>query len=244
MRTLRAVFNYISEKLPHLLESYPFANRSNDRTRYKIKTGSGSKGEALTEDQLRIFHSSDVIPGTPMWRAKQLWFFSFFCQGMNMNDIARLRYRHIHPESIRYVRTKTKETESKEEVIEVPLTDEIRRIIVELGNPSKDPKSFVFNLLVPGLSPMEERKVINQRIKVLNKWLKKICIENDLPIITSYWARHTYASLLKFSGVPIEMIRELLGHADIKTTENYLKRFDLDQKRKINENVYSVMKVG
>jgi integrase/recombinase XerD len=241
MRTLRAVFNYVSGKMPHLKEGYPFAHRNNDRTKYKIKTGSGSKGEALTADQLRIFINSDVITGSSAWKAKQLWLFSLYCQGMNMNDIARLKYKHILSESIRYVRSKTKETENKEEVIEIPLNNEIRTIIVQLGNPEKNENNYVFDLLTQALNPVNERKTINQRIKVTNKWLKKICQENNLPPITTYWARHTYASLLKFSGVSVEMIRELLGHADIKTTENYLKRFDLEKKREVNEKIHAIM---
>jgi len=244
MRTLRAVFNYVSGKLPHLIEVYPFAHRNNDRTKYKIRTGSGSKGEALTAEQLKIFLNTEVIQNSSMWKAKQLWIFSLYCQGMNMNDIARLKYKYIHSDSIRYVRSKTKNTESKEEVMEIPLNDEIRKIIVELGNPDKSENNYVFDLLDLNLTPIDERKAINQRIKVINKWLKKICQENNLPTITTYWARHSYASLLKFSGVSVEMIRELLGHADIKTTENYLKRFDLEKKREVNERIHSMMKIA
>ncbi len=241
MRSLRVVFNYITSKQPYLKELYPFAHRNNDRTKYKIKTGSGSKGEALSGEQLRKFIGADVIPSSPEWKAKQLWLFSFYCQGMNLNDMARLKYSDIRLDSIRYVRNKTKNTEGKEEIIEIPLNDTIRKIIVEIGNAEKKVDNFVFELIEPGLSPMVERKVINQRIKIINKWLKVLCRENDLPLITTYWARHTYASLLKSNGVSVEMIRELLGHSDIKTTENYLKRFDLEKKREVNEMINSIM---
>ncbi len=72
--------------------------------------------------------------------------------------------------------------------------------------------------------------------------MQTLCKNNglDLPI-TTYWARHSYANLLKQSGESIEMIRELLGHGDIKTTENYLKRFDADQKRKVNDRIQSLL---
>ena len=94
------------------------------------------------------------------------------------------------------------------------------------------------------ISPIlfEVCSLVNQKIKIVNKWLKKICTANDLPLITTYWARHSYASLLKQSGQSVELIREMLGHSDIKTTESYLKRFDLSKKREANESIQTLMK--
>lgn len=242
MRALRAVFNYTIGKLPHLREHYPFTTHQSDRTKYKIKSGSGSKGDALNIEQLQKFQSIEVIPSSPEWRAKLLWMFSFYCNGMNFNDIARLTYSNIKKDSICYIRQKTKETEGNEEVIEIPLSDSIREIIIDLGSSDKRATNFVFDILEKDLSPIEERKTVNQKIKIVNKWLKRICAANDLPQITTYWARHSYASLLKQSGQSVELIRELLGHSDIKTTESYLKRFDLAKKREANETIQSLMK--
>ena len=242
MRALRAVYNFTTGKLPHLKEHYPFTTHTSDRTKYRIKSGSGSKGDALTVEQLQKFLSVDLIASSPEWRAKNIWLFSFYCNGMNFNDIARLQYSDIKKTSIEYVRQKTKETEGNEEVIEIPLNDAIREIIIELGNPDKRPTNFVFDILTKGLSQMEQRKVINQKLKIVNKWLKRLCTSNQLPAITTYWARHSYASLLKHAGESVELIRELLGHSDIKTTESYLKRFDLEKKRQANERVQTLMK--
>lgn len=118
--------------------------------------------------------------------------FRFTCNGMNFNDVARLQYSDIKTDSINYVRQKTKEAEENEEVIEIPLNDTVKEILVELGNPDKRPGSFIFDILVKGLSHIDQRKVINQKLKVVNKWLKKLCMANDLAPITTYWARHSY----------------------------------------------------
>jgi integrase len=242
MRALRAVYNSIIGKLPELREHYPFSTLQSDRTKYKIKSGSGSKGDALNIEQLQIFLNIAVITSSPEWRAKLLWLFSFYCNGMNFSDIARLTYSDVKKDSIKFIRQKTKETESNEEAIEIPLNDAIREIIIELGNPDKRASNYIFDILEKGLSPMEERKVINHKIKIVNKWLKRICEANELPPITTYWARHSYASLLKSSGHSVELIREMLGHSDIKTTESYLKRFDLDKKRAANDSIQVLMK--
>lgn len=62
-----------------------------------------------------------------------------------------------------------------------------------------------------------------------NKALKELAdlagIEEE---ITGYTARHTFATMAKYKGVPVAAISEALGHADIKTTQVYLSQFDQD----------------
>ena len=47
--------------------------------------------------------------------------------------------------------------------------------------------------------------------------------------ITTYVARHSFASVLKKSGVNIALISEALGHSDLATTQIYLDSFDNKQ---------------
>ncbi len=241
MRALRAVYNYVAGMLPFLKEHYPFTVHQSDRSKYRIKSGSGSKGDALTIKQLQELLSTKTMPSSPEWRAKNLWFFSFYCNGMNFNDLARLTYSNISKDSISYVRHKTRNTESNEELIQIPLNDSIREIIITLGNSNKTPDNYVFDFLEPNMTSMGQRNTINQKIKIVNKWLKRLCNANGLPEITTYWARHSYASLLKQSGHSLELIREMLGHSDLRTTESYLKRFDMEKKREANEVITSLI---
>lgn len=242
MRTLRAVYNSMLSYLPALQEHYPFSTKGIKNNRYKIRSGAGKHGDALTIEQLKTFINTEILEGTPEWVAKKFWLFSFFCNGMNMTDIAHLKYSNIHDDCIRYVRRKTKDTEQHEEYIEVPLTETILNIIDELGTLPKLKNRYVFNILQNMNDIMMERKLIKQHTKTTNKYLARICNSNELPKITTYWARHTYASLLKEAGKPVELIREMLGHADIKTTEHYLKRFDLAKKKNANESIINLLK--
>lgn len=262
MRALKVIFNLAADRNPTLLETYPFARKQTDRNRYKIRTGSGHKGESLTIDQLKKFVALKTTPGLPDHEAKQLWLFSFYCQGMNMKDIALLRYRDIQGDTIRYVRAKTKDTEAQEAIMEISLTDPIRKIISELGNPDKSPGSYVFLIIPNGLASAVKRRtekektqeerideIIRQKIKMVNARIKQLCKDSkdadlkDLEV-TTYWARHTFASLLKEAGESVEMIRELLGHSDIRTTESYLKRFDINKRQAVNEKIQSLLKVS
>jgi integrase/recombinase XerD len=244
MRALKVVYNIAANELPALKEFYPFATKQNDKGRYKIRLGSGSKGEALTPAQVKTLSATNTIPGTAEHDAKLLWLFSFYCQGMNFRDIALLKYKDVQWESIKYVRHKTKDTESSEAVMEIPLSDVIKKIIVELGNPDKAPSSYVFPILTKGQDAARQHSVIHQKIKTTNKWLRALCKDNDLPEITTYAARHSYANMLKQAGESIELIREMLGHGDIRTTEAYLKRFDLGRKKAVNDRVAAILKAS
>jgi site-specific recombinase XerD len=54
-------------------------------------------------------------------------------------------------------------------------------------------------------------------------------------IPTTNFARHSFSTVLKRSGVPIEMISEQLGHTSLKTTQIYLGSFENTQKRDITK---------
>jgi integrase/recombinase XerD len=235
MRALKVIYNYVADFHPGLKENYPFAIKQNDKRRYRIGTTSNKKGDALSPALLGKFMQVETIPTSAEHEAKLYWLFSFYCQGMNMRDIANLKYRNIQGEAIRYVRQKTSATTKDGREIEVLLTPEAKQILIEVGNTDKRPNAFVFPILDAGMDLMKQDAVIRQKIKIVNKWLKRICDNNELPVITTYWARRTFASLSKFAGVETSLIRELLGHGDLKTTETYLKRFELDKKKEANE---------
>lgn len=243
MRSLKVAFNRACDDIPELRELNPFAQRQGQSNRYQIRTGSGHKGEALSPGQIKTFIESETIEGTSEWESKMYWLFSFYCQGMNVKDIAYLRNRNIDLQNnvIQYVRRKTRNTELKESLITIPLNEDIVNIINSLGKDGL-PDDFVFPIIDNSMSEERQDAVIRQKIKIINKWLVKLCEANKLPPMTSYWARHSYASLLRKSGVATEMIRELLDHSDLRTTENYLKRFEVDEKRKVNEKAAQLYK--
>ena len=80
----------------------------------------------------------------------------------------------------------------------------------------------------------EKKKVdrIKQATKTINKYLEKM--SNELGFddaVTTMYARHSFATMLKNAGEDISYISEAMGHTNLQTTENYLASFD-DDKRK------------
>ena len=89
--------------------------------------------------------------------------------------------------------------------------------------------------LFPILSPFHktEVQIANRLHKVLakvNKHLKDIGDKLKLRLpLTTYVARHSYATVLKRAGVSTAIISESLGHSSEKITQTYLDSFDNEQ---------------
>lgn len=106
-----------------------------------------------------------------------------------------------------------------------------------MGKKTTRVKSFIFDILHPtDLSDLQIYRDINQAVRTTNKYMKRIAKDLKLERVpTTNFARHSFSTILKPAGVPIEMISEQLGHTSIKTTEIYLRSFESDQKREITK---------
>ena len=93
-RALRVCFNEIIYKNKLLNSSvYPFSRKIGDGG-YRIKTFTNSKSNVLSDNDLRLLLSYDT-KNKRYKRAHDFWVFSFYAKGMNMNDIARLKWKDI-----------------------------------------------------------------------------------------------------------------------------------------------------
>jgi len=171
-----------------------------------------------------------------------MWLFAYFANGMNVKDIAFLKYENIKDGILSFIREKTKHsTKDNIQTIQVFITEDIQRIINKWGKKPQRPKTFIFNILQPkDLSDLQIYRDINQSIKTINKYMKRIAEDLKLERVpTTNFARHSFSTVLKRAGVPIEMISEQLGHTSIKTTQIYLDSFDSGQKREITKHLTS-----
>jgi integrase len=158
-------------------------------------------------------------PGSPRWHARNIFLFSFYNRGMNFADIAKLRISDIEQDRIYYKRSKTGKP------LSVKLIDATREIL-STYTVDKTGDDFVFPILKRDTPELQMKDLYNER-KTFNKYLNKIA--EDLEIegnLTSYVARHSWATIAKDLNVPISVISEGLGHEDIKTTQIYLDEFD------------------
>lgn len=227
-RSLRAIFNMA--KADGVTERYPFG-----KTGFTPPGGMNVK-KALDLDDIKKIIQFETEKKSPMDQARDLWVFSYFCQGMNFSDICSLQRKNLIGDlkTIEFVRGKTRLTrKAAQRKIEVVIVPETKAIIEKWGKLEEDPESFVFPFFEKGFTPEQKRKTVMQLIKTTNKYLGRLSDEMELPVkITTYSARHSFASILKESGAPVEYISEALGHSNQQTTESYLKSFSQAHKLK------------
>jgi integrase len=228
MRSLRAVYNFaISKKVLKKDEDYPFV-----RNKYTIPSSNNVK-KALTLEEVKLIFDCETLTGTFADRSKDFWIFSYLCNGINFKDIALLKWKNIDGDMIRFVRQKTKRsTQGNQKIISCHASDQVQAIIEKWGTKAKKPDDYIFSIIDKDDSPVSQQKKIDLFIQNTNKNLKRICksVGINKPV-TTYYSRHSAATVLKLSGASVEEIQELLGHSSSKITQKYLDSFRDDRKK-------------
>lgn len=226
LRALRTLFNNAIADGVLSKELYPFGKK-----RYEIPTGKNVK-KSLTLNEIAAIYNYEVPGNGYKAMAKDFWVLMYLCNGINVKDLCLLKNSNIQGDVLVFERAKTAKTKRTVEPIRVVLTEDVKAIIKKWGVKSLDPSQFVFPILKKTMTPERQRQVIQQLTKVINKYMRKI--GEDLKInkvLTTYTARHSFATILQRSGVSTEFISEALGHSNIKTTQNYLAGFEDDAKK-------------
>jgi integrase len=218
MRTLKTIIN--TAKLRGVIgDGYdPFNAVSFSKYR-KVKT----RKRALSRLDFKKIESIEIEPCTRKFDSRNYFVFSYYAGGVNFVDLAQLKWSNIENDQLVYTRRKTNE------IIQLPLLGGAQEILDYYkawhdGNPD----AYVFPILDERIHQSEVS--INNRIHKVNNQMNKDLqeIASDLNIqvkVTSYVARHTFATVMKYQGVPVSMIGQALGHENEKTTQIYLDSF-------------------
>jgi integrase len=219
LRSLRTIFNRASIDK----SLYPFGE---GQQKYSIPTGKNTKKALTLEEIGKIFHF-ESIEGSMEEMAKDYWIFIYLCNGLNVKDLCQLKHKNIQGNVLLYERAKTKRSKNNGEKITVSLKSQAKDIISKWGQVSISPETYVFPHLQKGITADRERKIIQQVTKNVNKYMKRIAVKLELnKEVTTYFARHSFATVLRNSGASTEFISEALGHSSMKTTQSYLAGFE------------------
>lgn len=235
MRNIRTIFNQAISKKTISSELYPFG-----KGKYVPPSTKKAKKALSIEVIEKIYNYKSDNPEEA--RAKDMWLFAYFANGLNVKDIAFLKYENIKGSVLSFIRAKTEHsTKDNIKTIEVFISEDVQRIINKWGRKPQRPKSFIFDILHPkDLSDLQIYRDVNQAVRTINKYMKRVAEALKLERVpTTNFARHSFSTVLKRAGVPIEMISEQLGHTSIKTTQIYLDSFESDQKREITKYLIS-----
>lgn len=234
LRALRSIFNEAISAGHVPRDSYPFG-----RKKYQIPSGRNIKKALSLSDIGKIYYYEPETLYENEAKAKDFWLFSYFANGINMKDIALLKYKNIQGGYIIFERAKTlRSTRSNPKLISIYITEDLQKIIERRANIRISPDALVFPIIDPLADAEKQRSQLQQFIKVTNKWMKHIAEKVGIEkIVTTYAARHSFSTVLKRSGASTEFISEALGHTHIKTTESYLDSFENDVKKTFAEKL-------
>ncbi|MDR0661272.1 MAG: site-specific integrase [Prevotellaceae bacterium] len=222
-RTLRAVYNVAIEEKCVKSEHYPFKN-------YKVSklhqaTAKRAIGKA---DILRVieYRSEDFYTQL----ALDLFTFGYFMGGINFVDMAYLKHSNIIDGRLVYIRRKT------HKLIRLPLQPKAVEIIERY---QQIETLFLFPIFSAfHKTEQQQRNRVHKVITKVNERLKAIGKELKIQIdLTTYVARHSYATVLKRSGVSTSIISESLGHSSEKVTQIYLDSFENSQIEEAMKNL-------
>ena len=219
-RTLRATFNKAIEAKIVNRDKNPFNEYK--LSHFNTKT---MKRALSKEDILKIINTDCSSKSKLRQLAHDLFSFSYLCGGISFVDIANLTQRNIVEGRLIYQRQKTHGN------INLLLSDEALKIIQKY-NKYCQYAGYLFPILhnQRHITPMQKSNQIHKICHQVNTELRTFATELGITAeVTTYVARHSFATILKKSGVNIGIISEALGHQDIKTTQIYLSRFDNEQ---------------
>lgn len=231
LRTLRTVFNDAIEDKTVSIDAYPFGRR-----KYELPAPTKVK-KALKPQQLKALFFGE--PKTPeQERAKAFWFFSYLCNGMNFKDILQLKCKDFDGEKIEFIRAKTAKSTSDPTPITVYPNQYAIDIMKEYGNPNGSPQDYIFDILNRSETADQQYRTLKNFIRLNNQHFLKYAKDQGInEKISSYWARHSFATMAIRKGASIEQVGEAVGHTNTKTTQGYFAGFEDETKKQIGSNL-------
>lgn len=205
MRNLRSVYNK-AVKRGFAKQTDPFRN---------VYTGIDKTSKRAVDEQVVADLKALDLSGM-LWLelARDLFLFSYCTRGMSFVDMAYLKEENVTNGVIRYVRKKTGQP------LSIRIEPGVQRIMERY-------KQEVYgSYLLPVIRSDNEKDAYRQyrnKLRYYNKQLKKLSkLLGDGVSLTSYVARHSWASTAHKHNVPIAVISDGMGHSSEKTTQIYL----------------------
>jgi integrase len=218
IRTLRSTLNKAIEEKRVIASHDPFQDfklrRFNTITEKRAISKSDIK--LIMELNLDQFHKKQQF-------AIDIFLFSYFCGGISFVDISNLTELNIQNNKLSYIRQKTKGK------VTIPLSENAIKIIAKYHT---KPQNYLFPILDINrhITPLQKSNRVHKMCYQVNVSLREVSKNLGFKTqLTTYVARHTFATVLKRSGVATSIISESLGHSSEKVTQIYLDSFENKQ---------------
>ena len=223
LRNLRSLYNQAVTDGYHPRGEYPFA-KAQTRPAKTVK-------RALSRTDMQNLADLNLENEPELEFTRDLYLFSFYAQGMAFVDIVLLRKSDICNGVLTYSRHKSKQ------LIRIAVTPQMQGVIDKYNTENE----YLFPIISGEYaSGYQKYRLALGRI---NRHLKKIAVVADIKVpLTTYTARHTWATLARDYGTPISVISAGLGHTSEEMTRVYLKDFDVSMLNQVNSIVTNLSK--
>lgn len=234
-RTLRAVLNRAIAADLMKSSAYPFARTVAEKHKLQVgKFDVSTAKRAVSRDELRRLEVLE--PVTDRQRlAKDVFLFSFYGGGINFVDLAQLRWRNLsgeapgtgHPLRLNYVRQKTGGKFSLRLIAPAAAIVATYRPLT-----CSTSASYVFPVLdlAKHTNPVQVKNRLHKVLGQINRDLKELGkLAGIATPLTTYVARHSFATTLKMSGTNTAVISQAMGHKSEAVTAVYLDSFASEQ---------------
>lgn len=210
MRNMRATYNKAAkQKIVKREELFTEVYTGIDKTRKR----------AVDENVIKKMYKLKLEQGSVLAFARDIFIFSYCMRGMSFVDIAYLRKSDIDGKVVRYCRRKTGQ------LLSVKIEESMRAIINRYNDESS---IYVFPIIRSedkGESYKQYRSAINIYNRLLKELSDRIGISDGL---SSYTARHSWATEARRHNIPISVISAGMGHSSELITQIYLKSIEDD----------------
>lgn len=222
MRNLRAIYNRAVEK-ELTTQRFPFKH---------VYTGiDKTVKRAVSIKVIKRIKELDLTQFPQFDYARDLFMFSFYTRGMSFIDMAYLKKKDLQNGILSYHRQKT----NQQLFIkwEQPMQDIIDKY---------DTTDSTYLLPIIKNTNLDKRRQYKNAAHLVNNKLKKLGEQLGLDIsLTTYVARHAWASIAKSRNIPISTISEAMGHDSETATRIYLASLDTSSVDKANSIVLNLL---
>ena len=184
---------------------------------------------SISVNDIRKIERLDLPRGSSLDKARDLFLLSFYLRGMAFVDMAFLKKSDLKCGMVSYNRRKTHQN------LNIEWMKPMQAIIDKYAEQTKDSPYMLPILTGKEASPYTAYRKVEYNT---NYNLKKIGQMIGLKIpLTTYVARHTWASIALRMNIPIAAISEGMGHNSYKTTQIYLQSLDVATINEANKKI-------
>lgn len=223
MRILRAVYNRACEQGLTESSCNPFSH---------VYTGvDKTTKRAVDIETIKRIRNLDLTTDRPADYARDIFMLSFYMRGMSFIDLAYLKKSDLADGVVTYRRRKTGQK------LSVRWTREMQGI---LDKYPENETEYLFPIITSLTA--NPRNQYRNRHYAVNRNLKTVAEKIGLKMpLTTYVARHSWASIAKSKGIPLSVISEGLGHDNEQTTQIYLASLDTSAVDRANDIILSAL---